>query len=190
MKVDSLLLSESEFKTMLSIKEENPVREMIGDKLAFFGAQNFWMTIKAAIEGGMWVRVRRHETIPSKISELDLIYNMARFGYKEHGRTIRPGIDYSIELTVAAMLALGQARLIEATAVILAKQNSNYNVLFFLARKFHLLDVLLPVLRALVIVLPKDKTRINQLIEAIEKMNIKTTIDLNTNSIEEKIRLY
>jgi hypothetical protein len=189
-KVDSLLLNESEFGAMLSSKEKSPAREMIGDKLSFFGTQNFWLTIKSAVEKGIWVRAERQETIPSKISEEDLVYNMARFGYKELGKSIKLGTDFSVEFVVAGMLAKGQARLVEAVPVILAKQKANYNVLFFLAQKFHLLDLLLAVLEALSVVLPRDKKAIGYLIQMMKKMNIKTTMILNTNSIEEKIRFY
>ena len=189
-KIDSLLLEESEFRTMLSSREKSPAREMIGDKLAFFGAQHFWMTIKSAVEKGIWIRAERQETIPSKISEKDLVYNMARFGYKELGRTMELGTDFSVEFVVAAMLAKGQARLVEAVPVILAKQKANYNVLFFLAQKFRFLELLLAVLDALLVVLPRDKDEVGYLMQTIKKMKIKTTMILNTNSIEEKIRLY
>ncbi len=189
-KIDCLVLTESEFRHMLSSKEKTPAREMIGDKLVFFGAQNFWRAIKAAIEEGLWVRAESQETIPSKISEPVLGHNMARLGYKEIGRAISPGEDYCVEFVVAAMMARGQARLAEAVPVILSKWKANYNVLFFLAKKFHLLAMFMAVLEAVAIVLPRHERDAQELIRVLKEMQIRPSMILNANSIDEKIRLY
>ncbi len=189
-KIDSLVLRESEIGPMLSTKEKTPAKEMIGDKLVFVGAQNFWRIIKDAIEEGLWVRAESQETIPSKTNDLVLGHNMARLGYKEMGRTVKPGEDYCVEFVVAAMMARGQARLVEAVPVILSNWKPNYNVLFFLAKKFRLLEMFMAVLEAVSIVLPQHKRNALDLIRVLKDMQIEPAMTLNANSIGEKIRLY
>lgn len=188
-KIDSLMLTESEFTSMLSHKERNPVREMIGDKLTFFGAQNFWSMIKSAVENGTLLRVESQETIPARMHQKDLVYNMARFGYRELGRTIEQGADFCVEYVVAAMLAKADARLIEAVPVILAKQEVNFNMLFFMAQKFRLLGSLLGILKTFTEISPQKSNDMDHVIETMRKMNV-IEVAVNKNSIKEKLKLY
>lgn len=188
-KIDSLILTESEFTDMLSHKEQNPAKEMIGDKLTFFGAQNFWSMIKSVIEKGIGVRAELQETIPARMHRKDLVYNMARFGYRELGRTIEQGVDFCVEYVVAAMLAKEDARLIEAVPVILAKQKVNYSMLFFIAQKFRLLDSLLGILKTFKEILPQKSNEVDYVIEAMKEMDVNEAA-VNKNSIKEKLRLY
>jgi hypothetical protein len=188
-KIDGLILTESEFTNMLSHKEQNPAKEMIGYKVTFFGAQNFWSMIKSVIEKGIGVRAELQETIPAKMHQKDLVYNMARFGYRELGRTIEQGVDFCVEYVVAAMLAKGDARLIEAVPVILAKQKVNYNMLFFIAQKFRLLDSLLGILKTFNEILPQKSNEVGYVIEAMKEMDVNEAA-VNKNSIKEKLRLY
>lgn len=188
-KIDSLILTESEFTSMLSHKEQNPAKEMIGDRLTFFGAQNYWSMIKSVIEKGIGVRTELQEMIPAKMHQKDLVYNMARFGYRELGRTIEQGVDFCVEYVVAAMLAKEDARLIEAVPVILAKQKVNYNMLFFIAQKFRLLDSLLGILKIFNEILPQKSNEVGYVIEAMKEMDVNEAA-VNKNSIKEKLRLY
>jgi hypothetical protein len=88
------------------------------------------------------------------------------------------------------MMARGQARLAEAVPVILSKWKANYNVLFFLAKKFHLLAMFMAVLEAVAIVLPQHERDAQELIRVLKEMQIRPSMILNANSIDEKIRLY
>lgn len=188
MKIDFLILTDTKFLDMLASSEANPAKEMISDKIGFFNPQNYWNVIKVAAERDIPVRAERTETVPTKISEVDLAYNLARFGYTEIGTRISAhGKDICVEYVAVAVLAQRDARRIEAIPVILAKSSVNFDVLLFLSQKYRLSERMMGLLRVLSEVIPRKD--LESLIRVMEAMKIKE-IPADRQSILEKMRLY
>jgi hypothetical protein len=188
MKIDFLILTDVKFLDMLSSDEINPLKEMISDKIAFFNPQNFWTAIKVAAERNIPVRTEEKEIIPAKIPEQDLVYNLARFGYKEMGTKMpAQGRDICIEYVAAALIAQQDARRIEAVPVILAKNSVNFDILFFLSQKYRLSERMLGLLKILQQAIPRKDSE--AVIRAMEAMKIRE-IPADRDSILEKMRLY
>lgn len=191
MKIDALVLTETEFLEMLSSGEANPAKEMLHDKIAFFGPQNFWHAVRSAAEKGTALRAEQEETVPARISERDLVYNMARFGYKEMGSKITAGRDICLEYVIAGMIAQGDARRMEAVPVLLSKNRTNYDTLIFLSQKFRFSERLLGLLEVLAEVAPKEHERrkLQSVAKELGEMKIKPA-PVDKESIIEKLRLY
>lgn len=190
-KIDALVLTEAEFLDILSSGEANPAKEMLSDKIAFFGPQNFWHAVRSAAEKGMPIETEETETIPAKISEQDLVYNMSRFGYREMGSKISAGRDICLEYVIAGMITQGDARRMEAVPVLLSKNRANYDILIFLSQKFRFSEKLLGLLHALAEVAPKahERTEVKFAIKELEELKIKP-VAVDRKSIKEKMRLY
>lgn len=193
MKIDFLILTDVKFLDMMSSDEINPAKEMTADKVVFFNPQNFWTVIKVAAERNIPVRTEEKETIPERISEQDLVYNLARFGYKQIGTQQIPAQgerrrrDICIEYIAAALLAQRDVRRIEAVPVILAKNSVNFDVLFFLSQKYRLSSRLLGLLKVFQEVVPRKDSE--AIIRAMQVMNVKE-IPADRESIIQKMRLY
>lgn len=187
MRIDYLAIRREEFEDLLKSEERNPLKEMLSDKIAFFNPQAFWMAIAEAFEKGIRVRIERQETNPAKISEQDMTFNLARFGYKEIGAEIKQGERICIEYIITSILLKGDARRIEAIPILLAKNQANYSLLVFLSRKYALSDRLLGLLKALNSIRPKKE--VQEAIRSLETMNVKA-VKINESSVRENMRLY
>lgn len=102
MRINVLVLEDNEFSDLVKSNEVNPVREMFYDKIAVFNPQNFWLWMKNEIIKGTKIKLEESQTHPGKISEEDLVYNLARFGYTEFGPVIKAGKLFCIEYTIAS----------------------------------------------------------------------------------------
>lgn len=187
-RIDCLMVSKDEFIDFLKSEEANPLREMISDKITFLHPQTFWLDIRSALEKGLQIRIEETETNPAKISEQDLVYNLARFGYREIGLEIKQGKDICIEYIITAILLRNKARRIEAIPIILAKNKSNYNLLIFLSQKYEVAGRLLGLLK----ILNKIKKPAKEVREAIEMLQIRKIKEIKADerSIRQKMRLY
>lgn len=190
-KIDALVLAETEFLEMLSSGEANPAKEMLSDKIAFVGPQNFWHAVRSAAEKGMPIKTEEAETIPAKISEQDLVYNMSRLGYREMGSKVSAGRDICLEYVIAGMVTQGDARRMEAVPVLLSKNRANYDLLIFLSQKFRFSERLLGLLDALAEVAPKahERTKVKLVTKELRDTKIKP-VAVDRKSIKEKMRLY
>jgi hypothetical protein len=194
LKIDYLILTEAKFLDQITSDEINPVKEMLSDKITLYGPQNFWHAIQVMAEKGIPIKAANNETTPYKISEQDLVYNMARFGYHEMGTKVsskaKKDDNICIEYTVAAMIAQDDARRKEAVPILLAKNNTvNYDMLIFIAKKFKLIEKLLGLIQALAEIIPEKKD-LQYAINVMEEiMRIKAE-PADTASIMKKMRLY
>ena len=188
-KIDYLILTDQKLLDSLATDEHNPVKEMMRDRITFFGPQAFWHVIRVGHEIGLSLEASGEETVPVKITEADLMYNLAGFGYKEMGVEISGGAKMCIEYTVAGVLMQRDIRRIEAIPVILAKQKDhvNYDVLFFLASKYNYTGMLLGLLKAYVSIRP-DK-RAKDAIELMAELKVKE-VTMDKEAIQEKMKLY
>jgi len=187
MRIDCLLLEEYEFSDLLESNEINPLKEILSDKTVFFCPQAFWDEIKEITDKGIEIRTKERETKPAEITETDLIYNLARFGYKEFGSRIRQGQEFCIEYIITALLMRDDARRIEAIPIILAKHDANSSLLLFLTRKYGLSERLLGLLRILEKI--KSKEEIKKTIRLLEALNVEE-IRADEESIRQNMRLY
>lgn len=186
MKLDCLVLYEEEFKELLNSDEANPVKEMLPDHIAIMGPDDFWVAIKIALMEG--IKIKREEGInPAKISEMDLIYNLSRFGYREMGSEIKRGRDICLEYIITSILIGGDARRVEAIPVLLAKNRPRYGLLLFLCKKYGKLGKLLGLLKTLDKII-KSKEAGNA-IKIMEKMKVKEE-PTDEKAIRQKMRLY
>jgi len=186
-KLDYLILSRSELTNRLSSKEKNPLQEMLADEITILNPQGLWHELRNAYVHGLQIKTSEQETNPAKISELDLVYNLTRFGYKEFGSELGSGKDICIEYMITAILMKNDARRITAIPIILAKNRVNYNLLIFLSQKYSVADRLLGLLKVLNDV--KRAKEIETPIHILEAMNVKA-IGVDQEAIKNKMRLY
>jgi hypothetical protein len=186
LRIDSLILDEDDFSDLARSNEINPLREALVKRTVFFCPQAFWSEIKRIAEKTE-IRTIRTETEPSSISDLDLIYNLGRFGYREFGVNIEQGRSYCIEYLTTALLVLGDARRLGAIPVILAKNAFRSNLLAFLSQKFGTAGKLLGLLRTLHHIKPSRE--IGETMTILETLNVKE-IPADERSILQKMRLY
>ncbi len=97
LRIDGLILSKLEVENLLRSRERNPLREMLSQKVVVYAPQAFWTLMRDLWKRGLQVRFDRKETHPAKLRERDVVYNLARFGYKEMGPTIDEGQSISSE---------------------------------------------------------------------------------------------
>ena len=134
LRIDSLILNEDDFSSLIKSNDINPLREAIAKKIVFFCPEAFWNEIKGIAEEAE-IKAITIETKPSKISEADIVYNLSRFGYKEFGPTILQAKKYCIEYIIAALLLSDNARRLEAIPIILAKNEFRSNLLAFFSQE-------------------------------------------------------
>ena len=186
LKINSLIIDKDDFHDLITSDEINPLREALSEKTAFFAPQAFWSEIKQ-IAGKTGIKTISTETKPANISDLDLTYNLNRFGYREFGLQITQGNKLCIEYIITAILLQEDARLIEAIPIILAKNNFKSNILAFLSQKFETAGPLLGILRILRTIKPNRGT--NETIDILETLDTKE-VTADKESILQKMRLY
>jgi len=186
LKINSLILDRNDFHELIKSDETNPLREALSEKTIFFGPQAFWSEIKQVTETTE-IRNIKTETKPANISNLDLTYNLYRFGYKEFGLQLAKGKTFCIEYITTAILLQDDARLTEAIPIILAKNSYKSNTLAFLTQKFETTGKLLGLLKILHTIKPTRETA--ETIDFLETFNAET-IPADEESILQKMRLY
>jgi len=185
-KLDSLVLTTDEFIPLMTSEEINPLKEMLPTKIAFYSPQMFWARIADALRLGK-INLEASETNPARIAEKDLMYNLAKFGYKEIGSEISVGQNICIEYVIASILMRSDARRIESIPVILAKNMTNYRMLIFLSQKYGQSGRLLGLLNVLHKVKPMTEAQLAiHIMQALDVREIKA----NQRSIEERMKLY
>lgn len=186
LKIDSLVLDRTDFQELIATDEINPAREALSEKIILFGPQTFWRQIQETAEKAE-INAIKTETKLADIAEVDLTYNLARFGYTEFGRPITQGKKICVEYITTALLLQNDIRLQEAAPVILAKNNFKSNVLAFSSQKFGTAQKLLSILKILRDLKPTRE--INQTIERLSIFN-REEIPADEESILQKLRLY
>jgi DNA-binding Lrp family transcriptional regulator len=152
-KLDYLIVTESEFFGLLKERGRNPLKEMIPCQTALIYPENYWMKIRKARENGISIENEEaEETNPAKIREEDMVYNLGRFGYKEFGTEIKQGRDICIELIIASILLKGDARRAKAIPELIeksmhGKRQAYFNLLIFLCMKYGQAGELLELLK-------------------------------------------
>lgn len=190
-KMDYLILDDETFLSLLKSNENNPVREMLHNKIAVLYPQGFWMSIRGEILRGTTIVAEEKEIHPAKISEEDLIFNLARFGYTELGPNLEQGKPICIEYIISAIMFSKDARRMDAIPIILAKNSkkTSYDLMLFLARKYGFEGKILGILKALRNLVAHGLANIDEPIRLLEAMKIEE-IKANTKSMKEKLRLY
>jgi hypothetical protein len=185
-RIDSLLLDEVDFFDLIKSDEINPLKEALSNETTLFCPQAFWSEIRE-IAQQIEIKTSRTETKPRDISDLDLVYNLARFGYKEFGSTLEQGKKFCIEYLITALLLQNDARRTEAAPIVLAKNEFNSSLLGFLSQKFGTSGKLLGLLRALNNIKPTGE--FEETIKLLEIFNV-NEIQADERSILQKMRLY
>lgn len=190
-RIDYMILEDKMFLNILKSDEINPAREMLSNKIVILNPQDFWIEIKKAGAEGIKIIAEEGETNPAKITEEDLIFNLARFGYTEFGPQIKQGKLICIEYIIIAILFQNDARRIDAIPIILAKNSdkTNYDLLLFLSRKYGFGGRIFGILRTLRNLVAHGMKEIDEPIRLLEAMKIEE-IKANEKSIKEKLRLY
>lgn len=157
-RLDALLLTEAELKQGLASTALHPVQAQAKRRTALVDPQCFWWLIRAARREGPEPRMR--EIGSPRDSPLDLVsplrsdpdrlgQHLQRFGYAEMGASDDLVQEVSLELVVTAALGSQEPRRRYASAVLLAKNDSNPRLLAFLAKKHGLAEELLGMTEAL-----------------------------------------
>jgi hypothetical protein len=190
-KVDHLVLGEEVFLECLRSNEGNPIREMLSNKIVVLYPQSFWISIRGEILRGTNVIAEEDKIIPAKITEDDLVFNLARFGYTEFGPKIKQGKSICIEYIVSAIMLRNDARRINAIPVILAKnpKKTSYDLLLFLARRYGFEGKMLGILKALRNLVVHGMANIDESITLLEAAKTKE-VKANHKAIRENLRTY
>jgi len=186
LRIDSLVLGEDAFSTLLTSNEINPLQEALARKIVLSCPQAFWRNI-SGITQETEIKTVPTETKPADISNSDLTYNMNRFGYRQFGSPIGQGRKLCIEYVTTALLLKHDARQLTAIPVILAKNTFKSNLLAFLSQKFGTTGKLLGLLKALNKIKPARET--GETIAILETFNVKE-IPADERNILQKMRLY
>jgi len=202
-KIDFLALTSDEFIDSLYSKELNPVKNLLKKEVAIFNPGFYWMTINQGQKKNLKFENIYETADPRKLNRDDIILAYERHGYRELGTTSILSPNYSIETAIAAALILQDARLIEATPVIFAKdekQKINYPLIEFLAKKYgklnllgFLLETALDESKTL-----KENTKAKKCLERIRNAVPKTqgqdpwqiNLAIRKEDIKDKMRLY
>jgi hypothetical protein len=186
LKINNLTINKHDFLDQSTLDEINPIREALAEKIAFFCPQAFWSEIKAITEKTE-IRAIKSETKPGNISDSDLTYNLNRFGYSEFGTHFTQGKKFCIEYIITAILLHDDARKLEATAVILAKNSFKSNILAFLSQKYQTAGKLMGILK----ILQENKAtpEIEETIDILKAFNTEE-LPADAESIRQKLRLY
>ena len=195
-RIDYLILDETSFENLLRCKDVNPIKEIMADKIAIFYPQAFWFMIKSLLDKGIRIKVEEKSISLAKISEQDIVFNLARFGYKEMGTKIIQGKPIGIEYIVTSILVKkDNIRRLEAMPIILAKNKEkiNYSLLVFLATKFKKIQQLCNILKILDELTPTKE--IKQVMKEInytvrQKVTDQQAIELGLKDMKKKMRLY
>ena len=189
-RIDYLALENQTFLDLLKSNEHNTVREMLHDKIAILRPQDFWLEVKNAAEKGIRTSSVPHETSPAKISEGDLVFNLARFGYAEMGSKVKLGRLLCIEYVISSVMFHADARRMDAIPVIIAKNPKiSYDLLLFLVRKYGFGGRMLGILRTLRSLGVHGMRAVDEPVRLLEAMRIKE-VKADAKSIKEKLRLY
>ncbi len=189
-RIDYLALENGTFIDLLKSNERNTVREMLHDKIAILHPQDFWLDMKNVTGKGIKISAISHETSPAKISEEDIVFNLARFGYVEIGSKVKQGKPFCIEYVISSIMFHDDARRIDAVPVIIAKNPKiSYDLLLFLARKYGFGGKMLGILRTLRNLVAHGMNTVDEPIALLEAMRIEE-VKADAKSIEEKLRLY
>ncbi|MGO8806898.1 MAG: hypothetical protein ACLQO7_09910 [Candidatus Bathyarchaeia archaeon] len=187
LKIDSLILNEDDFSSLIRSNEINPLREAFAKEITIFCPQAFWSQIKKISEESE-IKTIDAETKPNHISETDLIYNLNRFGYKEFGNKISQANKYCIEFIITSLLLSDDARRLEAIPIILAKNNYRSNLLTFLCQKYRISGKLLGLLISLQNIKPNDNIR--DTISLLEILKEEQETPADEESIRRNMMLY
>ena len=196
-RTDVLFLQDDKFIELLKSKEANVVKEILSDKITIFYPQMLWIDIKEFLGNGIRIKAEEKATHPAKISEQDVSYNLARFGYNEMGTKITQGKLIGIEYIITGiMLKRDSIRRIEAIPIILAKNQKtiNYNLLVFLATKYNVLKQLYHILKVLEEIIPIKEVKIT--LDEFKEIPMGRTesgqkySELNINDMKKKMRTY
>ncbi len=196
-RIDYLMLDETSFESLMRHEGANTIKEIMSDKIAIFCPQTFWFTIKNLLDRGIRVIVEREPISLAKTSEQDIVFNLARFGYKEIGADITQGRHMGIEYLVTSILIKkDNIRRLEAIPIILAKNKEkiNYSLLVFLVTKFKMIRQLYNILKVLDEITPTEKVK--QVMKEVDETVLKKVkadqhaLELSLKDIEKKMRLY
>jgi len=177
MKLDCLVLKGMDFLSLLKESQDNPLKAMLSDQIAFFHPHDYWIELKKAIMKG--VRIESGEEInPAKTPEQDLAYNLSRFGYKEMGSKIRQGNDICLEYIITSVLIGEDARRTEAVPALMAKNKPRYGLLLFLCKKYNKLGKLFGLLKAM--------NKIEKTAEAENAINMMKRLKVKEEKADEK----
>jgi len=186
LKINNLTIDTNDLLDLLASDEINPVREALSQQIVLYNPQAFWRQIKETARKNQ-IRTLHTETKPLSIPESDLNFNLNRFGYSEFGTGFVAGKRFCIEYVVVALLLREEARGIDATAVILAKNNFNSNLLTFLSQKYEVSPRLLGILIVLQQTCPKPE--VDNTVRILKAISSKE-LPADEVSIRQKLELY
>lgn len=144
-RIDYLILEESKFYDLLRKSDLNPVKEILYDKTTIINSNSFWDLVIKALYDLEDIELKYNsdnilQTHPLEFTEIDIQYNMMRFGYSELGSKIVEGKLLCIEYLISSILMRENIRWKEAIPLLLNKNQStlDYTILKFLLSKYNL----------------------------------------------------
>jgi hypothetical protein len=186
LKINNLILDKKDFFKLITVDEINPVREALSQQINLYNPQAFWSQIKEIAQKNQ-IKTLHTETKPLSIPDIDLNFNLNRFGYSELGASFVEGKKFCIEYIAISLLLREEARGIDAVAVILAKNSFSSNLLAFLSQKYEVSPTLLGILEVLGQTNPKIEVEDTlKILKAITPQ----VLPADEESIRQKLELY
>ena len=185
-KINTLIIDEGDLFDLATSDEINPIREALREKIIFFGPEAFWREIIEIAENNQ-VKTLSKETKPVDISDLDLTFNLNRFGYREFGAQFTEGKKFCVEYIITAILLKDEPRKTEATAIILSKNNFKSTLLAFLSQKYQTTGRLMGILKTIERMKPKPE--IEKTIDILKTLN-EQEVPADEASLKQKMELY
>ncbi len=186
LKINNLIIARSDFFSLLTSDEVNPVREALSQQITLYNPQAFWSQIKEVAQKNQ-IRTLHSQTKPLSIPQSDLNFNLNRFGYREFGTGFVEGQKFCIEYIAISLLLREEARGVDAAAVILAKNSFNSNLLVFLSQKYELSPLLLGILN--VLQQTNTKPEVDNTVRILKAINTQE-LPADEDSIRQRLELY
>jgi len=185
-KMDYLIVRQGQLGGLLNERCANPLKTMLNAHIAFFHPDELWIAVKKAAEFGVVVWGGK-AVDPAGVSEGDMAYNLDRLGYSELGSKIGKGEDVRVEYIAASIMIGGTARRLEAIPILLAKNRPDYSMLFFLCKKYNVVEKLLACTKALV--KARKDPEAGKLVAVLESIGVRPS-RFDTAAAIGKMRMY
>lgn len=187
LRVDPLVLSQETFLQLLQAGEANPIPRLLRNQTCMLDPQRFWRGIQISL--GSWASLA--SATPARLGEIPgdtVAWNLARFGYTEHGRDLDGrGTAVCPEAVIVAALGSDAARWIGAAGVVLSKADHEPPLLAYVARAEDEAKRLLGVLHALGG--PDTSERTAETVDLLEASGVEPE-EIETDLVQEALELY
>lgn len=174
-RINQLVLMPREFESSMTSEEGNPAKAFLaGERMVLLNPERFWRTVCSMKERGLEIKLENLPN-PTKLKDEAILANMSIFGYPLRSPSAKKPSEAGLEkialesLIAAIVFKGGDARLIEAIPILLAKNPVNQRYLFFMAKKYGMINKVGFLLEASEELIVSDRRKIMEIGRALMK---------------------